>query len=235
IDPIEKKPLYHFLPGTQSYSIGSPGCNFQCGFCQNWQISQFKSTIEKSFVNAEEIDPSEIIEEALHHSCESISYTFTEPTIFFEFAYDTAVLASQKNLSNIFVTNGYMTKKAIDKISPYLDAVNIDLKSFRNEFYKKNCRATLKPVLDTIKYMKGKGIWIELTTLIVPGQNDSEKEMEDIVKFIAKTDKRIPWHISRFYPDYQFSHVPPTSLEILEKAKNFGRKHGLKNIYFGNV
>jgi len=235
IDPIEKKPLFHFLPGTDSYSIASPGCNFQCGFCQNYQFSQYKTSKEKGFTNIKQNKPEDIVKNAVKHSCKSISYTYTEPTIFFEFAYDTAKLAKQNKLSNVFVTNGYMTKEAIDKISPYLDSANIDLKSFRNDFYQNTCKAKLQPVLDTIKYMKEKEIWIEITTLIVPGQNDSSQELEDIARFISEIGKDIPWHISRFFPDYQFNDTYPTPIETIEKAKEYGKKFGLNYIHLGNI
>ncbi len=234
IDPIEKKPLYHFLPGTKSYSIATPGCNFRCGFCQNWQISQYK-THQNFLYNGLEMSPEEIVKAAKQNNCQSIAYTYTEPTIFFEYAYDTAKLAKKQNLSNIFVTNGYMTKEAIETIAPYLDAANIDLKSFRDEYYKKICGARLKPVLETIKTMKEKNIWIEITTLIVPEQNDSKQELNDIAKFIAQIGKDIPWHISRFHPDYQFTEAEPTPIKTLKMAEEIGKQHGLQHIHIGNV
>ncbi len=234
VDPIEKKPFSHFQPGTMTYSIATPGCNFHCGFCQNWQISQFTQDKKKPLWGNTK-KPEEIVTDAQNHHCKSIAYTYTEPTIFFEYAYDTAILAKKHKLSNVFVTNGYMTKKAIDKITPYLDAANIDLKSFRNEFYKKHCKATLQPVLDTITYMEKKGIWIEITTLLVPDQNDSEEELSDIARFISNINNDIPWHISRFYPDYKYNDLSPTPYETLTKAKEIGEKYGLKQIQIGNV
>jgi len=236
IDPIEKKPLYHFLPGSVSFSIAAIGCNFRCGFCQNWQISQASRRSQKDKSRqGHELMPEEIVREAKDRRCESISYTYTEPTVFFEYAYDTAKIAKEAGLKNIFVTNGYMSKEALETINPYLDAANIDLKSFREEFYIKNCKARLQPVLDSIKLAKELGIWIEITTLIIPGQNDSESELSDIAGFIAGIGKDIPWHISRFHPDYQFLDQKPTPIETLKKAEDLGKKAGLRYVYLGNV
>lgn len=241
VDPIEKKPLYRFLPGSTSFSIATIGCNFHCGFCQNWQISQASrrshSFRGKRYNPGEvyELMPEKAVEEAKRNHCESISYTYTEPTIFFEYAYDTAKKAKEAGLKNIFVTNGYMSKEALETINPYLDAANIDLKSFREEFYTGNCKGHLQPVLDTIKLAKKLGIWIEVTTLIIPGQNDSTSELTDIAHFIASVGKDIPWHISRFHPDYQFLNQKPTPIETLKKAEDLGRKAGLRYIYLGNV
>jgi len=233
VDPIEKKPLYHFLPGTYAYSIATIGCNFHCGFCQNWTISQV--SVKEGDMGGYELKPEEVVREALKNDCRSISYTYTEPTVFFEYAYDTAKIAKENGLANTFVTNGYMTKEAIDGIRPYLDAANIDLKSFRDEFYREICKATLQPVLDSIKYMKEVGIWVEVTTLVIPGSNDSEEELNDIAEFIAKTGTDIPWHITRFHPDYKWTDNVPTPMETLRKASRIGKKNGLKYVYLGNV
>ena len=233
IDPIEKKPLYHFLPGSTSFSIATVGCNFHCGFCQNWQISQVSK--RDKYVQGRKLPPQAVIEQARQKRCESISYTYTEPTIFFEYAYDTAKLAKQSGFKNVFVTNGYMSKQALETISPYLDAANIDLKSFREEFYLKNCKARLQPVLETIKLAKSLNIWIEITTLIIPGENDSSSELSDIAHFIASVGKNIPWHISRFYPNYEFLNREPTPLDTLKRAENLGRKAGLRYVYPGNI
>ncbi|HVN67717.1 MAG TPA: AmmeMemoRadiSam system radical SAM enzyme, partial [Candidatus Sulfotelmatobacter sp.] len=174
VDPIEKKPLFHFLPGSTSYSIATAGCNFRCDFCQNYEISQIEpGARDQVSGTGEEMKPEEIVQAALDNSCQSISYTYTEPTIYFEFAYDCAVLARQKGLKNVFVTNGFMNPPVVDKIVPYLDAANIDLKSFRDDYYRQTCGGRLAPVLATIKQMKQLKIWIELTTLIIPGLNDS--------------------------------------------------------------
>lgn len=233
VDPIEKKPLYHFLPGSMSFSIATVGCNFRCGFCQNWQISQASGQNKAREVY--KMIPERIVEEAKKNHCQSISYTYTEPTIFFEYAYDIAKVAKQAGLKNIFVTNGYMSKEALETISPYLDAANIDLKSFREKFYVENCKGHLQPVLDSIKLAKKLGVWIEITTLIIPGHNDSASELSDIAGFIASVGKDIPWHISRFHPDYHFLNQKLTPIETLKKAEDLGKKAGLDHVYLGNV
>jgi pyruvate formate lyase activating enzyme len=234
IDPIEKKPLYHFLPGTTSFSIATVGCNFRCPFCQNWQISQAAKK-DKGLESGQALSPSEIIEAARKHGCRSISYTYTEPTIFFEFAYDTAKLAREASLANVFVTNGYMTAEALREIRPCLDAANVDLKAFQDETYKKVCGARLEPVLDSIRLMHELGIWVEVTTLIVPGLNDGDRELAAIARFIASVSPEIPWHISRFHPDYKYTQTPATPVETLRKAGSLAREAGLKFIYIGNV
>jgi len=234
IDPIEKKPLYHFLPGSRSYSIATVGCNFKCGFCQNWQISQ-TSTKDGYTHSRREAQPAKVVEEARKHACRSISYTYTEPTIFFEYAFDTAKLAHEAGLYNVFLTNGYMTRQALEMIRPYLDAANVDLKSFSDDSYRKNCKARLQPVLDTIAAMKSLGVWVEVTTLVIPGENDSDDELKKIAEFLAGVDRMIPWHISRFHPDYEFTDHKATPLETLHKAKEIGQQAGLNFIYLGNV
>ncbi len=234
VDPIEKKPLYHVLPGTRSFSIATIGCNFRCGFCQNWQISQVDEAGQLG-IEGHDMRPEDIVEQAKKLGCKSIAYTYTEPTIFFEYAYDTARLAKEAGLCNVFVTNGYMTKEALDTIRPYLDAANVDLKSFSDEFYKSNCKARLQPVLDSIAYMKELGIWVEVTTLVIPGQNDSHEQLNGIAEFIAGVDPAIPWHISRFHPNYKFTGYSVTPIESLRTAREIGEKHGLRYIYLGNV
>lgn len=234
IDPIEKKPLYHFFPGSTSYSIATAGCNFKCGFCQNWQISQ-ASKGDGSTFSGYELKPAEVVREAKRSGSKSISYTYTEPTIFFEYAYETARIAKNEGIFNNFVTNGYMTKETLETINPYLDACNVDLKSFRDEFYRKECGARLDPVLDSIRFMKDLNIWVEVTTLIVPGVNDSDNELKNIAEFIADVDFDMPWHISRFHPDYKFRDYEPTPLKVLNKAKKAGKDAGLRYIYIGNV
>ncbi len=234
VDPIEKKPLYHFLPGSLAYSIATIGCNFHCAFCQNWQISQYALDNEDN-IPGNELPPEEVVAQAKAYGCESIAYTYTEPTIFFEYAYDTARLAHEAGLSNIFVTNGYMTRQAVDMIRPYLDAANIDLKSYDDQYYKKTCKARLQPVLNTIAYMKEVRIWVEVTTLVIPGENDSDIELNQIAEFISLVDKDIPWHISRFHPMYEFPDHPPTPVETLEKAREIGYRNGLRYVYLGNI
>ncbi len=234
VDPIEKKPLYHFLPGTYSFSIATIGCNFRCSFCQNWQISQ-ASKRQGIQDHGQEYSPYDIVSTAKRHRCQSISYTYTEPTVYFEYAYDTAKTAKKEGLANVFVTNGYMRPEAIEAIHPYLDACNVDLKAMQESFYKDICGAHLQPVLDSIRMMKEKGIWVEITTLIIPGLNDSESELREIARFIAETDREIPWHISRFHPDYEYTDSKPTPVETLRLARSIGMKEGLRFIYIGNV
>ncbi len=234
VDPIEKKPLYHFLPGTRSYSIATIGCNFKCGFCQNWRISQVNAkAINKDDENS--VSAEEVAANAERTNCRSIAYTYTEPTIFFEYAYDCAQKAIARSLKNLFVTNGFMTKEALDLIKPCLHAANVDLKSFNDEYYKKVCKGRLQPVLDSIRLMKEYGIWVEVTTLLIPGENDSDDEISAIADFIAETGTDIPWHISRFFPTYEYNDRSPTSVEKMHAAEEIGRKKGIKNIHLGNV
>ncbi|NQU07102.1 MAG: AmmeMemoRadiSam system radical SAM enzyme [Candidatus Abyssubacteria bacterium] len=232
-DPIEKKPLYHFLPGTLSYSIATPGCNFSCGFCQNWQISQARGNLEKfpdTFV-----DPGEVVKGALKTKCASIAYTYTEPTIYMEYALDVARLAKEAGLKNVFVTNGYETPEAVQAMRGLIDAANIDLKSFSDEFYRSSCGGRLEPVLDSIRAMREAGIHVEVTTLLVTGQNDSAEELERIASFLAGVSPDIPWHISRFHPDYQALDNIPTPISALERAVSIGESKGIRFIYVGNV
>ena len=233
-DPIEKKPLYHFLPGTRSFSIATVGCNFRCGFCQNWEISQPARRAD-SLRAGEDLSPAEVVAAARSAGCRSISYTYTEPTIFFEYACDSARLASEAGLANVFVTNGYMTGTALRTIRPYLDAANVDLKAFQDETYRKVCGARLRPVLETIRLMRELGIWVEVTTLVVPGMNDGRDELRDIAGFLAGVSPDLPWHISRFHPDYEYTSTPPTPVETLELARDLGKAAGLRHIYVGNV
>ncbi len=234
LDPIEKKPLYHFLPGTRSYSVATVGCNFRCRFCQNWQISQLNKKDHRAD-GVPFVPPEEIVEQALIYKAQSIAYTYTEPTIFFEYAYDIARLAQDKGLANIFVTNGFMTRSALEQIQPFLNAANVDLKSFNDTFYRQTCSGRLEPVLQTIRNMKDLGIWLEVTTLIIPGINDSPAEIRDLTAFLAGIDPNIPWHISRFHPDYQFDNHAPTPLTTLQAAQKIGHEQGLRYIYPGNV
>lgn len=233
IDPIEKKPLFHFLPGSYSLSIGSPGCNFQCKNCQNWRISQVSEEIKQEKITAEEI-----VEIALKNKTPSISYTYTEPAIFSEFSFDVMKKAKKEGLKNVWVTNGFWSKELFNLITPLLDAVNVDLKSFNDNFYKKNCKARLKPVLENLKKLKEKNIWTEITTLIIPKLNDSEKELEEIAKFIKKElGEETPWHLSRFSGSisWKLQNTPETSSEKLELAYKIAKKEGLKNVYLGNI
>jgi pyruvate formate lyase activating enzyme len=232
-DPIEKKPLFHFLPGSRSYSIATVGCNFKCLFCQNADISQMPADHKRIW--GEDMAPELIVEEALADRVATISYTYTEPTIYFELALDTARLAEPKGLRNVFVTNGYMTEDCLREIGPLLHGANVDLKSFSDTFYKEQCGARLDPVLRSIKTMKELGVWVEVTTLLIPGMNDSKEELENLAKFLADLDPEIPWHISRFHPTYRLTHVPPTSAEIIHRAREIGYEMGLKYVYTGNL
>lgn len=231
VDPIEKKPLFHFYPGSQSYSIAAIGCNFHCLHCQNWAISQVKGDV----IKGERTSPERVVQNALDSHCLSISYTYTEPTIYYETAYDCAILAHEKGLKNIFVTNGFISAEPLRTISPYLDAANIDLKAMSEDFYQKVCGATLKPILERIKQYYKLGIWIEITTLIIPGYNDRAEELEKIAEFIADIDPGIPWHVTAFYPTYQLNDAPPTPISTLKRASQIGRDKGLHYVYQGNV
>ncbi len=233
VDPIEKKPLFHFLPGSKSFSIATVGCNFSCKFCQNWEISQCVRNENRIF--GSELSPEEIVRLAKAYNAKSISYTYTEPTVSFEYAYDTARLAKKEGILNTFVTNGYMTKEAIDMISPYLDGANVDLKSFSDDFYKRLCGARLEGVLSSIRYMKEKDIWVEVTTLLIPGENSSKDELSSIASFIKEIGIETPWHISRFYPNYKFLNTPPTPISLIQKAVEIGEKTGLRYVYGGNI
>lgn len=232
IDPIEKKPLFHFYPASKSYSIATVGCNFKCLHCQNYQISQY--TKEFKEIPGEEMTPEEVVSEALLTGCKSISYTYTEPTIFFEFAYDCAKLAKEKGIKNVFVSNGYTSAEATRAIAPFLDANNIDLKGDEN-FYKNIVGAKLQPVLETIKLMKELGIWIEITTLIIPKYNDSPDFLKRVAEFIKSIDPDIPWHVSQFYPTFLLTDQPRTPVSSLKKATEIGLQSGLRYVYMGNV
>lgn len=234
VDPIEKKPLFHVRPGSLSYSIATPGCNFRCKHCQNSDISQLPQD-HNGLLAGESATPTAIVKEACDRGCDSISYTYTEPTIFFELAYDTARLASESGLKNVFVTNGYITAEALKTIQPYLHAANIDLKAFSDDFYTKICGARLAPVLDSIRLYKEIGIWVEITTLIIPGYNDSDEELRKIAGFIKSVSENIPWHVSRFHPMYRLFDHPKTPLETLARARQIGFETGLRYVYEGNI
>ena len=234
VDPVEKKPLLHFYPGSTAYSMATPGCNFRCQWCQNWEISQMPR--EQHLVMGEEASPEQIVAAAERAGCRSIAYTYTEPTIFFEYAYDTARLAHDAGLANIYITNGYMTEEMLEIFHPYLDAANVDLKAFRDRAYRKYVGARLQPVLDSLKVMKRLGIWLEVTTLVIPGINDDPAELKDAAEFVAnELGVDTPWHISRFFPAYKMTDVPPTPLETLRGAREIGLEAGLRYVYVGNV
>jgi len=235
IDPIEKKPLFHLSPCSRSYSIATVGCNFKCQFCQNADIAQMPSD-RNGMIVGDLVSPGEVAAAAIQAGCRSISYTYTEPTVYFEFAYDTARIAHEKGLLNVFVTNGYMTPEALRMISPYLDAANVDLKSFSDNYYKKYCGARLSPVKETLILMKSLNILVEITTLLVTGLNDGRTELESLAGFIAESlGPETPWHISRFHPTYKLTDRPPTPLKSLMTARDIGLAAGLKYVYLGNV
>ena len=234
IDPIEKKPLFHFLPGSNALSIATVGCNFRCKFCQNWDISQLPRDYNR--VEGYKVSPEEVVGAALRSGSTIISYTYTEPTIFFEYALDISKLAVKKGIKNTFVTNGYVTEEALKDIAPYLHGANIDLKSMNPKFYASVVGARLNEVLDGIKTYKKFGIWLEITTLIIPGYNDSEDQLREIARFIRdELGDGTPWHVSRFYPAYKFKHVPPTQISAVRRAREIGLEEGLKYVYTGNI
>lgn len=230
IDPIEKKPLYHFLPASRSLSLGTVGCNFKCAFCQNWGISQEKEINKEHYFS-----PSHVVKLALSHHCQSISYTYNEPTIFYPYAKEIAKLAHKEGLKNVFVSNGFESIEVVNDMAGLIDAVNIDLKTFNENYYKK-LGGSLEIVLRNLELFKEKNIWTEVTTLIVPTKNDMPEELESLARFIKeKLGETTPWHISAFHPDYKEKELPPTSLESLNKAYEIGKKMGLKYVYRGNV
>lgn len=232
VDPIEKKPLFHFYPGSLSLSLGSVGCNFRCPYCQNWTISQ----ADLDEIGTRDIPPEKAMEMAQENLCQSISWTYNEPTMWFEYTYDSAILAQKAGIKTVYVTNGYMTQEALELIAPYLDAANVDLKGMSERFYRELCDARLQPVLDNIQTMYDTGIHLEVTNLIIPGYNDSEDDLSALVKFMAEeVGVEVPLHFSRFHPDYQLDQVPSTPVKTLEKAREMAREVGMRYVYIGNV
>lgn len=234
VDPIEKKPLFHFYPGSSAYSIATAGCNFRCQWCQNWQISQMPR--EYGAIRGQKVTPQQIVQQAVRAECRSIAHTYTEPTVFFEYSYDIAKLGQEKGLSNVYVTNGYMSAEMLELFAPYLDAANVDLKAFRDETYRKYVGAKLQPVLESLAKMKELGIWVEVTTLVIPNLNDSDQELTETARFVREElGEQTPWHISRFFPAYQLKDRPPTPLVTLQRAYEIGEAEGLKHVYVGNA
>jgi pyruvate formate lyase activating enzyme len=231
IDPIEKKPLYHFLPGTLSFSLGTVGCNFRCPFCQNWQISQ-----THEIDTSQQLSPELAVQNALRTGCESISFTYNEPTIFYPYAKDIALSAKKEGLKTIFVTNGFMSSQVVQDMQGVIDAVNIDIKSFDATYYKKVLKGDLDTVLNNAKALKKGGVWVEITTLIIPNRNDSDEELQSIAAFIAnELGVDTPWHISAFFPTYKELSTQKTPLQTLSRAKQIGKTQGLSYVYCGNT
>lgn len=234
-DPIEKKPLFHFQPGSRSFSVATQGCNFQCDFCQNWQISQGPRQNQK--VDGKDTRADQVVQAALRNDCTSIAYTYSEPTIFMEWAADCGRLACEKGLANVFVSNGYLTPEAVTSVQSWLQGINIDLKAFSDDFYRRHCQASLKPVLETIRRIaRETGIWLEVTTLLIPEANDGEDELKHLASWLAEeAGPQVPWHISRFFPQYQSEATESTSVDRLQTAYEIGRAAGLHYVYLGNV
>lgn len=234
VDPIEKKPLFHFAPGSKSFSIATMGCNFRCTFCQNYSISQ--PPHETGEILGQSLTPLQLAEMAVNLGCESIAYTYTEPTVFYELARDTMIQARKKGLLNCFVSNGYMSKEMLDDSRGLIDAANIDLKAFNDGFYKKYCKARLEGVLDSLKYLRQIGVWLEVTTLLIPGLNDDPGEIKELVRFIKnELGPQTPWHVSRFFPRYKETGIPPTDAMALRKVRQVGLDEGLYYVYTGNI
>ena len=225
VDPIEKKPLYHFHPGSSAFSIGTVGCNLSCNFCQNWEISQ-------GTVSTYTMTSREVVELTKRYRCESIAYTYNEPVIWYEFLYDTALLAQKEGLYNILVTNGFVQEEPLKNLLPYIDALNIDVKAFTEKFYKKLCHGKLSPVLKAAEAAKEYS-WVEITTLLIPGENDSPEEIKALVDWVASLGVETPLHFSRYFPNYNL-RLPTTPVETLEKARSLALEK-LRYVYIGNV
>ncbi|HFE53087.1 MAG TPA: AmmeMemoRadiSam system radical SAM enzyme, partial [Bacteroidetes bacterium] len=235
VDPIEKKPLFHVYPGTRSFSLATVGCNFRCKFCQNADISMIRLRHGEE-APGETLLPEEVVRLAVRYDCKTIAYTYTEPTIFYEYAYDTSVLAVKHDILNVFVTNGFISQEALRHIAPVLHAVNVDLKGWSEEYYRKIVGGRLQPILDNLKLMKQLGIWVEVTTLCVPGYVDTDDQFRSIARFIRdELGPETPWHVSRFYPHYQMTDVPATPISVLKRAREIGLEEGLRYVYSGNV
>jgi pyruvate formate lyase activating enzyme len=252
IDPIEKKPLFHFLPGTPIFSLGTYGCPFACDFCQNWQQSQSPKLIKQdtahqsgsAFVNrltrfisanSTPLPPKKIVDYCLQNHLPSIAFTYNEPAIFAEYAADTMKLAKKHQIRGVFVSDGYESPEALELLDPYIDAYNIDLKGATEDFYWKYCHVHLEPVLKTIKDIYHRSKWLEITTLLIPKLNTSEQHLSWIADFIKSLSPDIPWHISAFYPAYKMTDIPSTDYQTLQKACQIGKRAGLNYVYTGNT
>jgi len=239
VDPIEKKPLFHFMPRHEILSIGTYGCNFRCSFCQNWQMSQARDFDDQHDYLGQSATPEALVNTCLRENIPMIAYTYNEPTVFFEYTYDTARLAHERGIKNVYVSNGYMSRAALDMIEPYLDGINVDLKAFGETgeaFYREQCQARLEPVKRNIAYIaRETDIWIEITTLLIPGLNDSEDELRAMAEWLSEVDPEMVWHVTAFHPDYEMLDRPQTSQHALARAYEIGKQAGLHYIYVGNV
>lgn len=235
VDPIEKKPLFHFLPGTEALSIGTYGCNMKCQWCQNWELSQTRR-VPPGEQKETDLTPERIVDIARNRDLASIAYTYNEPTVFFEYTYDTAKLAHEYGIKNVYVSNGFMSEEVIETIAPYLDAINVDLKGFTNELYEEYADARLDPVKRNIEKMaEDPGIWVEVTTLIIPDLNDSDEELREAAAWLTSVDPDIPWHLSAFHPSFEMRDRGRTPKSTLDRAYDIGKEAGLHYIYVGNV
>ena len=234
LDPVEKKPLYHFHPGSSTFSFGTMGCNLSCAFCQNYSLSQ--PPRQGKAVTGERVTPADLVAAAKRNGASSISYTYSEPTVFFELMADTAALAHEAGLGNIMVSNGFSSRACLDALAGLIDAANIDLKAMAPAFYEQVCGAKLAPVLKNLVHIRRLGWWLEVTTLLIPGRNDDDAQLTRLAQFLAnELGVDTPWHISRFHPDFGMRDVPPTPPERLKRAYAIGREAGLRYVYVGNV
>jgi pyruvate formate lyase activating enzyme len=236
VDPIEKKPLFHFMPRGDVLSIGTYGCSFRCPFCQNWQMSQVRDFDDGLHTVGQHATPEALVDACLRNQVPMIAYTYNEPTVFFEYTYDTAKLAHEHGIRNVYVSNGYMSGAMLDMIAPYLDGINVDLKAFSETFYREQCQARLEPVKRNIaRIARETDIWIEITTLLIPGLNDAEDELRAMAEWLADVDPDMPWHVTAFHPDYEMLDRPRTSQRALARAYEIGERAGLHYVYVGNV
>ncbi len=240
VDPIEKKPLFHFYPGGRIFSLATVGCNFHCTFCQNWDISQWarnapKEQVDESGIAGHPLSPEQLVDLAEAHGCTMLAYTYNEPTIFIEYAYDTILAARERGMKNVFVSNGFLTPEVVDLLAPVLDAIDIDLKGFDDRRHRRVCGAPLAPVLEGLRLVAQSPIWLEVTSLIIPAHNDSAAELQQLAEFVASLGVDVPWHVSRFHPDYKMTDREGTSAETLHRAYEAGKTAGLHHVYVGNL
>ena len=232
IDPIEKKPFFHFLPGTLAFSIATAGCVLSCKFCQNWQISQAKPEDTDNY----DLPPDKVVNNAIAYKCRSVTYTYTEPTVFYEYMYDTAIIAKKNGIKNTMHSCGYINEKPLRKLSKYMDAADIDLKGFTEDFYSRICSGSLKPVLNSLVVLKEEKVWLEITNLLIPTLNDDMKKIREMSRWIQKNlGADVPLHFSRFFPNYKLTNLPPTPLETLVEARKTAMDAGLRFVYIGNI